>query len=207
MYGGANVGLMSELANSVQRAGGEVIGVIPKSLVEKEVAFTGLSDLRVTESMHERKAIMADLADGFIAMPGGLGTLEEFFEIVTWAQLGIHEKPCGLLNVEGYFDMLLAFLDSAVTERFVKDVHRSMLIVEKHSEQLLDRFEFLCFAQTRQVARPCESVAPCIQPCNRFDGHKHPNEADLAQIEGVFIAMGKTLSLRQMTLAEHERRR
>jgi uncharacterized protein (TIGR00730 family) len=141
VYGGANVGLMGELAHSVQDAGGEVIGVIPRSLVEKEVAFTGLSDLRVTESMHERKAIMAELADGFIAMPGGLGTLEEFFEVVTWAQLGIHEKPCGLLNVEGYFDMLLDFLDFAVTERFIKDVHRSMLIVEKHSEPLLDRFE------------------------------------------------------------------
>ena len=141
VYGGANVGLMGELAHSVLDAGGEVIGVIPKSLVEKEVAFTGLADLRVTESMHERKALMADLADGFIAIPGGLGTLEEFFEVLTWAQLGIHAKPCGLLNVEGYFEKLLVFLDFAVAERFVKDMHRSMLIVEQRPAQLLERFE------------------------------------------------------------------
>ncbi len=141
VYGGANVGLMGELAHAVLDAGGEVIGVIPKSLVEKEVAFTALADLRVTESMHERKALMADLADGFIAIPGGLGTLEEFFEVLTWAQLGIHAKPCGLLNVESYFEMLLTFLDFAVAERFVKDTHRSMLIVEKEPAELLERFE------------------------------------------------------------------
>lgn len=147
VYGGANVGLMGELAHAVRDAGGEVIGVIPKSLVEKEVAFTELSDLRVTESMHERKAIMADLSDGFIAMPGGLGTLEEFFEVVTWAQLGIHEKPCGLLNVEGYFDLLLGFLDFAVAERFLKEVHRSMLIIESDAERLLGRFE--CYVPSK----------------------------------------------------------
>jgi uncharacterized protein (TIGR00730 family) len=141
VYGGANVGLMSELAHSVLDAGGEVIGVIPRSLVQRELALTGLADLRITDSMQERKAVMADLADGFIAMPGGLGTLDEFFEVLTWTQLGIHRKPSGLLNVEGYFDTLLAFLDHAVAERFVKDVHRSMLIVELEPNRLLDRLD------------------------------------------------------------------
>jgi uncharacterized protein (TIGR00730 family) len=141
VYGGANVGLMSELAHSVLDAGGEVIGVIPRSLVQRELALTGLADLRITDSMQERKAVMADLADGFIAMPGGLGTLDELFEVLTWTQLGIHQKPSGLLNVEGYFDALLAFLDHAVAERFVKDAHRSMLIVEPEPHRLLDRLE------------------------------------------------------------------
>ncbi len=141
VYGGANVGLMGELAHSVIDAGGEVIGVIPQSLVDKEVAFTKLLDLRVTESMQQRKAQMAELADGFIAMPGGLGTLDELFEILTWAQLGIHQKPSGLLNVEGYFDPLLAILDAAVAERFLKPAHRSMLIVEHNPDRLLDRLE------------------------------------------------------------------
>jgi uncharacterized protein (TIGR00730 family) len=141
VYGGANVGLMGELAHSVLDAGGEVIGVIPQSLVDKEVAFTKLLDLRVTDSMHQRKELMAELADGFIAMPGGLGTLDELFEILSWAQLGIHQKPSGLLNVEGYFDPLLAFLDAAVTERFVKPAHRSMLIVEHNPDRMLERLE------------------------------------------------------------------
>ena len=141
VYGGANVGLTSELAHSVLDAGGEVIGVIPRSLVQRELALTGLADLRITDSMQERKAVMADLADGFIAMPGGLGTLDELFEVLTWTQLGIHQKPSGLLNVEGYFDALLAFLDHAVAERFVKDAHRSMLIVEPEPHRLLDRLE------------------------------------------------------------------
>jgi hypothetical protein len=141
VYGGANVGLMSELAHSVLDAGGEVIGVIPRSLVQRELALTGLADLRITDSMQERKAVMVDLADGFIAMPGGLGTLDELFEVLTWTQLGIHQKPSGLLNVEGYFDALLAFLDHAVAERFVKDVHRSMLIVELEPNRLIDRLD------------------------------------------------------------------
>lgn len=141
VYGGANVGLMSELAHSVLDAGGEVIGVIPRSLVQRELALTSLADLRITDSMQERKAVMADLADGFIAMPGGLGTLDEFFEVLTWTQLGIHQKPSGLLNVEGYFDTLLAFLDHSVAERFVKDTHRSMLIVEPEPHRLLDRLD------------------------------------------------------------------
>jgi uncharacterized protein (TIGR00730 family) len=109
-------------------------------LVEREVANKSLTDLRVVETMHERKALMAELADGFIALPGGIGTLEEFFETWTWAQLGMHAKPCGLLNVEGYYDGMLQFLDHAVAERFVRDVHRAMVIVESDPEKLLSRF-------------------------------------------------------------------
>ena len=141
VYGGSNVGLMSALADSVLDNLGDIIGVIPRTLVEREVANTALSDLRIVETMHERKAVMAALADGFIALPGGIGTLEEFFETWTWGQLGMHTKPCGLLNVAGYFDPLLAFLDRAVEQRFVRDVHRSMVIVESEPAKLLARFE------------------------------------------------------------------
>jgi uncharacterized protein (TIGR00730 family) len=140
VYGGANVGLMAVLANTVLNCGGHVTGVIPEALVHKEVAHHGVSELRVVASMHERKATMAALADGFIALPGGLGTLEEFFEILTWAQLGLHTKPCGLLNVSGYYDHIVEFLDYAVRERFVKAAHRSMLAVASEPEDLLDHF-------------------------------------------------------------------
>jgi uncharacterized protein (TIGR00730 family) len=141
VYGGGNVGLMGRLADAVLKQGGHVIGVIPQSLVDLEVAHPGLPDLRVVASMHERKALMADLADGFIALPGGIGTLEEFCEILTWAQLGLHHKPCGLINVAGYFDHLMAFLDHAVSERFFRREHRSMVIVESDPHKLLDLFE------------------------------------------------------------------
>jgi len=141
VYGGARVGLMGKIADAVLEKAGEVIGVIPKGLVEKEVAFTGLADLRVVDSMHERKALMANLADGFIALPGGLGTIEEFFEAVTWAQLGIHPKPCGLLNVEHYFDRLTDFLDHTVNEKFVESEHRSMILMDEDPERLLQKFE------------------------------------------------------------------
>jgi uncharacterized protein (TIGR00730 family) len=141
VYGGSNVGLMAALADEMLDEMGDVIGVIPKALVEREVANTALSDLRVVGSMHERKALIAELSDGFIALPGGIGTLEEFFEMWTWAQLGMHRKPCGLLNVEGYFDALLAFLDRTVEERFVRAVHRQMVVVEDDPAALLDRFE------------------------------------------------------------------
>ena len=140
VYGGASVGVMGVLADAVLAAGGEVIGIIPHGLVAKEVGHTGLSDLRVVDSMHERKALMADLADGFIALPGGFGTLEELFEIMTWAQLGMHRKPCGLLNTDGYYDGLIAFLGHAAAERFVKDIQLDMLLVEKEPSRLLDRF-------------------------------------------------------------------
>jgi uncharacterized protein (TIGR00730 family) len=139
VYGGGRVGLMGEVASSVLAAGGEVVGVIPRSLYEMEVAHTGVTDLRVVGSMHERKAMMADLSDGFVALPGGLGTLEELFEVLTWAQLGFHEKPCGLLEVAGYFEHLTAFLDHAVAERFLRAEHRGLLLVETSPDALLDR--------------------------------------------------------------------
>ena len=139
VYGGSNVGLMAALANEVLQNHGEVIGVIPRMLVDREVAHTGLEDLRVVNSMHERKATMAELCDGFVALPGGIGTLEEFFEVWTWAQLGVHDKPCGLLNVAGYFDGLLSFIDRAVDEKFVRGIHREMLIVEQDPLRLLER--------------------------------------------------------------------
>src|SRR5512139_1910295 len=141
VYGGARVGIMRKIAESVLEKGGEVIGVIPKGLVEKEVAFTGLADLRVVDSMHERKALMADLSDGFIALPGGLGTIEEFVEVVTWAQLGLHPKPCGLLNVTQYYNRLLDFLDHTVNERFVELEHRLMILVDEDPEKLIQKLE------------------------------------------------------------------
>ncbi|MFN8643020.1 MAG: TIGR00730 family Rossman fold protein [Candidatus Binatia bacterium] len=140
VYGGASVGLMGRLADSALAAGGEVIGVIPRALVEQEVAHHSLADLRVVGSMHERKALMADLADGFIALPGGLGTLDELFEILTWAQLGLHHKPVGLLEVAGYFAPLLAFLDGAVAARFLAPAHRAMLLVADEPAALLAAF-------------------------------------------------------------------
>jgi len=132
---------MSALADTMLDELGDIIGVIPRMLVQREVANTALTDLRIVDSMHERKAMMAELADGFVALPGGIGTLEEFFEIWTWGQLGMHDKPCGLLNVAGYFDPLLEFLDRAVAEKFVRDVHRKMVIVESDPAALLERFE------------------------------------------------------------------
>jgi len=132
---------MGKIAKTVMENGGEVIGVIPKGLAEKEVAYTELTDLRIVDSMHSRKALMVDLSDGFIALPGGLGTIEEFFEVLTWAQLGIHHKPCGLLNVQGYFDKMVGFIDHMVGETFVEQEHRSMILVDDRSDGLLDQFE------------------------------------------------------------------
>ena len=140
VFGGGRVGMMGVLADATLALGGEVIGVIPKALLEKEVAHGGLTELRVVASMHERKAMMAELSEGFIALPGGLGTLEEFFEVLTWAQLGLHPKPCGLLNVSGYYDRLLEFLDLTVEERFVKSQHRALVITSTSPADLLERF-------------------------------------------------------------------
>ncbi len=137
VYGGGNVGLMGEVANAALEHRGEVIGVIPQSLVDKELAHAGVTELRVVRSMHERKAVMADLSDGFIALPGGLGTLEELFEILTWGQLGLHRKPCGLLNVAGYFTDMLTFLDHIVSQQFMKQRDLKMLLVEQDQETLL----------------------------------------------------------------------
>lgn len=139
VYGGARVGLMGALADEALRCGGRVIGVMPEALVAKEVAHAGLTELRVVTSMHERKAMMSDLSDGFVALPGGMGTLDEFFEILTWAQLGLHAKPCGLLNIGGYFDRLLAFIQHSVDERFVRPEHGSMVLVSDSAAALLDR--------------------------------------------------------------------
>lgn len=140
VYGGAGIGIMGILADNVLRLGGEAIGVIPKALAHKEVAHANLTELHITQSMHDRKMLMAELADGFIAMPGGIGTLEELFEIWTWAQLGIHRKPCGLLNVGAYYDSLIRFLDQVLAEQFVKPHHHAMLLVESTPDALLERF-------------------------------------------------------------------
>jgi uncharacterized protein (TIGR00730 family) len=140
VYGGAAVGVMGSIANAVLEAGGEAVGVIPKALAVKEVAHENLSELHVVASMHERKAMMADLADGFIALPGGWGTLEEIFEILTWAQLGFHEKPCGLLNIEGYYDGLIDFLENSFEQQFVNDLCRPMLMKAHEPVALLDQF-------------------------------------------------------------------
>ena len=140
VYGGANIGLMGVIANQVLKLGGEVIGVIPKALALKEVAHKHLTQLHITESMHERKMMMAELSDGFIALPGGIGTLEELFEIWTWAQLGFHNKPCGLLNINGYYNSLIGFLDHVLAEQFVKKEHHALLLVETNPNTLLDRY-------------------------------------------------------------------
>lgn len=139
IYGGGKVGLMGVIADEVMRLGGEVIGIIPESLENKEVGHRAVTQLRVVDSMHERKALMADFADGFIAMPGGIGTFEEFFEILTWAQLGFHHKPCAILNVAGYYDGLLDLCDNAVTEGFLRREHRQIIIDDPDPERLLER--------------------------------------------------------------------
>ena len=138
VYGGARVGLMGALADAAMAGGAPVIGVMPEALVAKEVAHLGLTELRVVKSMHERKATMSDLADGFVALPGGWGTVEEFFEILTWAQLGIHRKPCGLLNIAGYYDGLLEFVDHGVEEGFVRREQRAVISVADSAGRLLD---------------------------------------------------------------------
>ena len=140
VYGGGCIGLMGVLADAMLARGGRVIGVIPATLMVREVGHRGLTELKVVESMHERKAAMAALSDGFIALPGGFGTLEELFEVLTWAQLGLHVHPCGLLNVAGYFDALLAFIEHARGEAFVRAEHGAMLLVDDDPGRLLDRF-------------------------------------------------------------------
>jgi uncharacterized protein (TIGR00730 family) len=139
VYGGGAVGLMGILADAAMEAGGEVIGVMPQALIDREIGHRGLSDLRVVGSMHERKALMAELGDAFIALPGGIGTLEELIEVYTWSQLGLHRKPLGVLNVAGFYDGLAAFLDHAVQERFLRPQHREVLAFEAEPEALLAR--------------------------------------------------------------------
>ncbi|HZU40757.1 MAG TPA: TIGR00730 family Rossman fold protein [Solirubrobacteraceae bacterium] len=139
VYGGASVGVMAAVADGALAAGGEVIGVIPKRLTELEVAHAALTELHIVDTMHQRKALMAELADAVIALPGGTGTLDELFELFTWSQLGLHTKPLGMLDVAGYWQPLLAFLDHAVEERFLRAEHRSTLLVESDPQTLLDR--------------------------------------------------------------------
>jgi uncharacterized protein (TIGR00730 family) len=139
VYGGGHVGLMGVLADAVLGAGGRVVGVIPRALWDREVGHRGTTEMHIVETMHERKAMMASLADAFVALPGGLGTLEEIFEVWTWGQLGIHGKPCGFLDVAGYYAPLFAFLDSAVERGLVRPEHRAMAIVDDYGERLLRR--------------------------------------------------------------------
>jgi len=139
VYGGGNVGLMGVIADTVMKGGGEVIGVIPQALADREIANIGVTDLRIVDSMHTRKAMMAELSDAFIAMPGGVGTFEEFFEAVTWTQLGVHRKPCGLLNAADFYTPLVDFIDRAVDEGFIRPVHRTAIVVDDDSARLLDK--------------------------------------------------------------------
>jgi len=141
VYGAGNGGLMGVLADAALAAGGEVLGVIPQMLVDRELAHRGITDLRIVGTMHERKALMAELSDAFLALPGGLGTFEELFESLTWSQLGIHAKPCGALNVNGYFDHLGALLDQAVSEGFLQAEHRGLLVVAKSAGELLEQLD------------------------------------------------------------------
>ncbi len=140
VYGGGRVGLMGKIAQTVLECGGEVTGVIPKALAEREVAYTELTDLRIVSSMHERKALMTELSEGFIALPGGLGTIEELFEVLTWGQLSIHLKPCGLLNIEGYFNKLIEFVDHSVREKFIAKEHRNMILIDNSAAGILRQF-------------------------------------------------------------------
>ena len=141
VYGGSDKGLMGVVADAVLEQGGEVHGVIPKMLCDKEIAHQGLTQLHVVASMHDRKSMMAALSDGFIALPGGFGTLEEIIEIVTWGQLRFHDKPCGLFNVDGYFDHLLAYLDHAQTEGFLRPENRQMILCDETADGLIREFE------------------------------------------------------------------
>jgi uncharacterized protein (TIGR00730 family) len=154
VYGAGNVGLMGVLADAALAAGGDVVGVIPQMLVDRELAHQRLTELRIVGTMHERKALMAELSDGFLALPGGLGTFEELLEAMTWSQLGIHAKPCGALNVGGYFDDLAALLDHAVRQGFVSDANRNLLAISNNAAELLDRLRHF------QPAAPAQWLGP-----------------------------------------------
>jgi hypothetical protein len=157
VYGGASIGVMGAVADAVLERGGQAVGVIPYSLATKEVSHDGLDELIVVDSMHERKAKMAELSDGFIALPGGWGTIEEIFEMLTWAQLGFHEKPCGLLNVAAYYDQLFAFLENAIEQQFVKEEYRPMIIMDEAPAVLLDRFDHYRAPKVRKWIGPEET--------------------------------------------------
>jgi uncharacterized protein (TIGR00730 family) len=154
VYGGGRVGLMGIVANACLHEGGRVIGVIPQALADKEVAHTGLTELRIVGSMHERKALMADLSDAFMSLPGGFGTWEEFFEVLTWSQLGIQRKACGVLNVDGYYDPLLDMADRALSEGFVREVHRGLLLSDTDPGRLLDRLSSYAVPTANDAMNP-----------------------------------------------------
>ncbi len=156
VYGGGNVGLMGIVADTVLAGAGEVVGVIPEALMAREVGHSGLTELHVVRTMHERKAMMADRADAFVAMPGGFGTFEEFCEVLTWSQLRFHPKPCGLLNVAGYYDPLLALFDRGAEEGFIPPQHRALVIEETDPARLLDRFATFRPPTTSKWIRPDE---------------------------------------------------
>ncbi len=158
VYGGARVGLMGILADAMVAKGGEIVGVIPKNLVSKEVAHTGINDLRIVDSMHERKALMAELAEAFIALPGGLGTFEEFFEMLTWSQLGLHKKPIGLLNIRNYYSPLLQLIEVGVKEQFIPEEHRKLVLDAEDPETLLKRFStYKPIEVEKWIKRPLET--------------------------------------------------
>jgi hypothetical protein len=157
VYGGGQIGLMGVVADGALEAGGEVIGVIPQALATKELAHAGLTKLHVVSSMHERKALMAELSDGFIALPGGFGTLDEFCEILTWAQLGLHSLPCGVLDVNNYFDPLLEQLDRAVAEGFLAPKHRALVLKATNPDELIDAFEHFKSPKLKQWIKPRET--------------------------------------------------
>jgi uncharacterized protein (TIGR00730 family) len=178
VYGGASVGLMGAVADAALAKGGHVIGVMPQALVDKEIAHRSLSDLRVVGSMHERKALMAELSDGFIALPGGLGTFEELFEVWTWAQLGYHRKPCALLNAGGFYDKLTDFLDDVVERGFVKSIHRAMLIVESQPAALIEAIRAYEPPKVDKWIKAGErrsGIKPCRRPHPRRDGRCSPH--------------------------------
>ncbi len=141
VYGGGNVGIMGEIANAVLARGGKAVGVIPKTLVDKELAHRSLTELRVVSTMHERKALMSELSDAFIALPGGIGTLEEFFEVLTWAQLGFQKKPCALLNTAGYYDHLISFIGKMVSDGFLHESHRGLMVIEKNPAAVIEKIK------------------------------------------------------------------
>ena len=156
VYGGGGVGLMGIVADTVMQAGGEVIGIIPEALLRREVGHLDVTELHIVGSMHERKAMMADLSDGFVAMPGGYGTFEEFCEVITWSQLGFHPKPCGLLNVAGYYAPLLAMFDHAVAERFVRPLHRALVLEDTSPTGLLEKMRAFVPPPSEKWIAPAE---------------------------------------------------
>ena len=195
VFGGGQVGLMGVLADAVLENDGHITGVIPEALVSRDIAHAGLPDLRIVRSMHERKALMAELSDAFVALPGGWGTLEEFFEVLTWAQLGLHRKPCVLLNVAGYFDGLLSFLDHAIDERFVRAENGSLVLVASSVEALLGQLE-------RYQPSPAPTRTNRI---DRAETYSNNTEAGARGLRSRQSGGGNSLGLSATVQARHDR--